>query len=74
VCEGWGHSGDSPDMGVPLVLRPDFSTWSDGVEYYKVVGTANIEGGMRDLGEGELFDKEFVEEVAKRDEVEFHMR
>jgi hypothetical protein len=57
----------SPDVEVPLVLTPDPSKSADGIVHYKMVGTAIIDGVMT---EGELFDEEFVEEIAKLDEVE----
>lgn len=57
-----------PEIRAPLVLRPESSTSADGIAYYKMVGTAIIDGVM---GRGELFDEEFVGEIAKRDTMEY---
>lgn len=57
-----------PEVGAPLVLTPESSTSAEGVEYYKMVGTAIIDGVM---SQGELYDEEFVEDIARRDVVEF---
>lgn len=57
-----------PEVQVPLVLRPELLSSADGIKCYKMVGTAIVDGVM---GKGELFDEEFVEEIAKRDVVEF---
>lgn len=57
-----------PEVQVPLVLRPESSGSEDGVECYKMVGTAIVDGVMV---EGELLDEESVEEIAKGDLVEF---
>lgn len=72
ICVGGVKDGDvvviPPEVKVPLVLTPKSSTSADGVEYHKMVGTAIIDGVM---SKGELFDEELVEEIAKRDVVEF---
>lgn len=59
-----------PDAKVPLVLTPDSSTLTCEVKYHKMVGTAIVDGVME---KGELFDEEYVEEISKRDEVEFYI-
>lgn len=72
ISVGGAKDGDivivPPEVAVPLVLRPEPSTLGDKNQYYKMVGTAIIDGVVR---EGELFDEELVEEIARRDVVEF---
>lgn len=72
VSVGGAEDGDiiviPPEVEVPLVLKPESRTSADQVAYYKMVGTAIIDGVM---GQGELFDEEFVQEIAERDVVEF---
>lgn len=72
ISVGGAKDGDvvviPPEVEVPLILTPESSTSADGVEYYKMVGTAIIDGVM---SQGELFDEQLVEEIAERDVVEF---
>lgn len=69
---GGARDGDivviPPEVKVPLILTRESTTSADGVQYYKMVGTAIIDGVM---GEGDLLDEELVEEIAKRDVAEF---
>lgn len=72
ISVGGAKNGDivviPPEVEVPIVLTPESSASADGAEYYKMVGTAIIDGVM---SQEELFDEELVEEIAKRDVVEF---
>lgn len=71
---GGARDGDivviPPEVKVPLILTRESTTSADGVEYYKMVGTAIIDGVM---GEAESLDEELVEEIAKREVMEFHV-
>lgn len=72
ISVGGAREGDlvviPPGVEVPLVLTPESSIAADGVQYYKMVGTAIVDGVMK---KGELFDEELVEQIVKRDLVEY---
>lgn len=59
-----------PDVETPLVLTRDPTASVGGVQYWKMVGTAIIDGIMHPR-EGEMFDEELVDKIARRYETEF---
>lgn len=72
ISVGGAKDGDivvfPPEVQAPLVLTLESSISGDGAQYYKMVGTAIIDGVVN---HGELLDEDLVEEVAKREVVEF---